>query len=104
MPTCHVRQSAIQAGLIFGSSPIFTYSTSRVMARNGQRSVTPVGINRLEGPELEETAVTDAGLVHLVGLANLEELQVGATLVTDRGIQEYQAARANWKSSNDRLA
>lgn len=40
---------------------------------------------------LDGTQVTDAGLVHLKGLTNLEYLYLRKTQVTDAGIAELEA-------------
>jgi hypothetical protein len=42
--------------------------------------------------DLGETDVSDAGLVHLKGLANLKELGLYRTKVTDAGVRELQLA------------
>jgi hypothetical protein len=36
------------------------------------------------------TAITDAGLVHLKGLTNLDVLQIGGTRITQRGIRQLR--------------
>jgi internalin A len=42
---------------------------------------------------LTHTAITDAGLVHLKGLAGLRRVHLKATNVTDIGVRDLQQAR-----------
>ena len=44
------------------------------------------GLTNLETLELGDTKITDAGLVHLKGLTNLQELSLHYTQVTDAGL------------------
>ena len=46
---------------------------------------------------LSHTQVTDAGLVHLAGLTNLEVLYLYGTQVTDAGLDELRKALPNCK-------
>ena len=48
-----------------------------------------------QGLYLHDTLVTDAGLQHLSGLANLEILALERTFVTNAGVQVLQAAVPN---------
>ena len=43
------------------------------------------------------TKITDAGLVHLKGLTNLQELDLSRTRTTDAGVAELQKALPNCK-------
>ena len=43
------------------------------------------------------TRITDAGLQHLEGLANLQCLNVSDTLVTPEGIRKLRRAHPNWE-------
>ena len=49
---------------------------------------------------LEHTGVTDAGLVHLEGLAQLQSLYLRNTNVTDPGIEKLRQALPNCKISH----
>ena len=54
------------------------------------------------GVSLRKTEVTDAGLVHLKGLTNLEELDLGKTKVTDAGLEHLQGlTKLQWLSLQD---
>jgi Leucine-rich repeat (LRR) protein len=44
----------------------------------------------LEALNLQGTKLTDAGLVHLKGLANLQTLDLKGTQVTDAGVKSLQ--------------
>ncbi len=46
-----------------------------------------------------DTKVTDAGLVHLTGLTNLQTLNFSFTKITDAGVAELQKALPNCKIS-----
>ena len=50
------------------------------------------GLTNLEELGLSSTRVTDAGLVHLKGLTKLEKLGLVGTQVTDAGVAELQKA------------
>ena len=45
--------------------------------------------------KVREVVSTDAGLEHLKGLSNLQELYLGKTQVTDEGIKKLQQALPN---------
>ena len=47
-------------------------------------------LTELRRLKLRRTSVSDAGLVRLKGLVNLEDLDIGGTLVTDAGVQELR--------------
>ena len=56
------------------------------LKRNGQGEIVMVGLVMVSLPNTPDvTQVTDADLVHLKGLTNLELLSVGGTLLTDAG-------------------
>ena len=46
---------------------------------------------------LRGTKITDAGLVHLKGLTNLQTLNLGGTKITDAGVADLQKALPNCK-------
>ena len=50
------------------------------------------GLTNLEQLDLVDTQVTDAGLVHLKGLTKLRTLFLDSTQVTDAGIADLQKA------------
>ena len=50
------------------------------------------GLTELQKLWLSATKVTDAGLVHLTGLTNLQTLYLSSTDVTDAGVKKLQAA------------
>ncbi len=50
------------------------------------------GLTNLKVLWLEDTKITDAGLVHLKGLTNLKRLYLWNTKVTDAGVQELKKA------------
>ena len=66
-------------------------------------SITDAGLVHLKGlPNLQNlslfgTKVTDAGLVHLKGLMELQELNLGDAKVTDAGVADLQKALPNCK-------
>jgi internalin A len=47
----------------------------------------------LQDLSLTHTAITDAGLVHLKGLASQRRVHLEATKVTDIGVRDLQQAR-----------
>ena len=51
----------------------------------------------LQGLGLWDTKVTDAGLVHLEGLAKLEALGLKNTQVSDAAVKKFQQALPNCK-------
>ena len=53
------------------------------------------GLANLETLTLSETQITDAGLVHLVGMTNLQKLIFRGTKVTSAGVAELQKALPN---------
>ena len=58
----------------------------------------PTSINcPLWGLDLFDAQVTDAGLVHLKGLTQLQELYLVDTKVTDEGVKKLQQALPNCK-------
>ena len=67
----------------------------------GYRKVTDVGLAHLTGLAnlqtlvLTQTKVTDAGLAHLKGLTNLQDLWLGNTKVTEAGVNKLQKALPN---------
>ena len=50
------------------------------------------GMTKLQVLALKRTKVTDAGLVHLKGLTSLKTVDVAETQVTDAGVAELQKA------------
>ena len=46
------------------------------------------GLRNLEQLQLNDTVITDAGLVHLQNMSNLTSLNVNDTYVTEEGVQE----------------
>jgi hypothetical protein len=50
------------------------------------------GLTQLQDLRLQWTEVTDAGLVHLNGLTKLKWLDMNATKVTDAGVKDLQKA------------
>ena len=50
------------------------------------------GLAKLECLDLVDTQITDAGLVHLKGMTNLQRLFFGSPQNTDAGIAELQKA------------
>jgi hypothetical protein len=76
-----------------------------VVELNLSRSkITDAGLLHLKGlPNLQTLSlpkqITDAGLVHLRGLTNLQVLDVKNTQATDAGIAELQKALPNCKIS-----
>jgi len=44
---------------------------------------------------LQGTEISDAGLVHLMGLSNLTDLDLGGTEVSDEGISKLKEALPN---------
>ena len=66
--------------------------------------VTDAGLEHLKGLanlrvlQLLNTKVTDAGLEHLKGLTSLRDLHLWNTQVTDDGVKELQEALPNCKA------
>ena len=56
-------------------------------------------MTRLRSLYLTAIEITDAGLVHLKGLANLQGLTLGGTQVTVAGVAELQKALPNCEIS-----
>ena len=54
-------------------------------------------MSSLEALVVENTSITDAGLMHLKGLKRLRELRIVNTAVTDAGVKALQAALPNLK-------
>jgi len=52
-------------------------------------------LNTLQQLNLNDTRITDAGLVHLKGLTQLRELVISDTQISDTGFDELQAALPN---------
>ena len=50
--------------------------------------------------DLEATEITDAGLVYLEGMKNLEEVNLGATRVTRQAVTQLQTARPDLRSTS----
>jgi len=50
-------------------------------------------MTKLKRLNLDKCQVTDAGLVHLKGLSNLEFLHIGSTRVTDTGLAELEGLK-----------
>jgi hypothetical protein len=50
----------------------------------------PIWMTRLQILRLAETGITDAGLEHLKGLANLRYLYLSETQTTDAGVQRLE--------------
>jgi hypothetical protein len=81
------------------------------LERNGQGKVTGVdlsrsritdaglghlkGLTNLEQLNLNDSRITDAALVHLKGLTHLRELVISDTQISDTGFNELQAALPN---------
>ena len=67
-------------------------------AAASSKNITDAGLKHLRGMadlrflDLSQTQVTDAGLKHLIGLKKLEGLGVHDTKVTEEGIQELKQA------------
>ena len=63
--------------------------------------ITDAGLVHLKGLasltelSLDETQITDAGLVHLKGLTSLTTLGLGGPQITDAGLAEIKAALPN---------
>ena len=55
------------------------------------------GLTNLQDFHLDDTQITDAGLVHLKGLTNLQSLYLYETQVTDAGVAELKQALPNCK-------
>ena len=55
------------------------------------------GFGQVIHVNLERTQVTDAGLVHLKGLTNLQELDLSRTRTTDAGVADLQKVLPNCK-------
>jgi hypothetical protein len=53
----------------------------------------PVGVLTVTGATLFRTPVTDADLVHLHGLTNLEALELNDTKITDAGLKQLKGLR-----------
>jgi hypothetical protein len=53
----------------------------------------------LQTLNLNQTCITDAGVVHLAGLTNLTEIMLYDTRVSDEAVQKLQAARPNCRES-----
>ena len=53
------------------------------------------GMTNLQNLQLLETRITDAGLVHLKGLTGLQTLGLRGTQVTDQGVADLQKALPN---------
>ena len=58
------------------------------------------GLTNLQTLYLYRTKVTDAGLVHLKGLTNLQFLSLYNTKVTDEGVKKLQTALPNCNISH----
>ena len=58
------------------------------------------GLTNLQTLNLDGTKITDAGLVHLKGLTSLETLSLNRTKVTDTGVAELQKALPDCKIYN----
>ena len=52
-----------------------------------------MGLDNLEGLNLQGTPITDAGLATLRGFKKLKTLNVLDTKVTPRGVRAFEAAR-----------
>ena len=52
-------------------------------------------LTKLKRLDLENTQVTDAGLVHLKGMTNLKRLYLDNTQVTDEGVKKLQQVLPN---------
>ena len=64
-------------------------------ARANDATLAFVGqLGRLDSLRLTDTAVTDAGLVHLKGLTSLRDLQLGNTQITDAGLAHLKGLTA----------
>ena len=59
------------------------------------------GLSQLQVLWLDDTKVTDAGLVHLQGLSQLQMLGLRNTKVTDQGVKKLQQALPNCKIVHD---
>ena len=58
------------------------------------------GLTNLQDLKLGGTKITDAGLVHLKGLTNLQELHLSDTQVTDAGLAAMQQTLPTCEISN----
>ncbi|HOM17260.1 MAG TPA: leucine-rich repeat domain-containing protein, partial [Thermoguttaceae bacterium] len=50
------------------------------------------GMKNLQVLVLGKTRITDAGLVHLAGMKNLQELDLWRTQITDAGLEKLRKA------------
>jgi Leucine-rich repeat (LRR) protein len=57
------------------------------------------GLANLQALDLAFTKITDSGLVHLKGLVNLQTLDLAFTKTTDEGVAELQKALPNCEIS-----
>ena len=55
------------------------------------------GLTNLQEINLNGTQITDAGLVHLNGLVSLKKLNLSSTQITDAGVKKLQQALPNCK-------
>ena len=55
------------------------------------------GYVQLISLRLDDTKITDAGLVYLQGLSQLQELHIANTKVTEQGVKKLQQALPNCK-------
>lgn len=61
------------------------------------------GLTNLESLNLKGTGITDAGLVYLMGLTKLQRLNVGATGVTDEGVKQIKQVLPECEISNTQI-
>ncbi len=62
------------------------------------------GLRELQLLSLDDTRVTDTGLIHLKGLSSLKWLKLSRTKVTDAGIAELQKSLPHLQVIFDQIA
>ena len=66
-----------------------TMAARKAVAETAESEIQKLG-GRVTGLDLSATKVTDAGLVHLEGLTQLQTLNLGATSITDAGLAHLE--------------
>lgn len=77
-------------------TPPFVVSVPALIAAEWRSFVNAIPEQRFDH-QFAYSQLTDAGLVHLVGLTNLQRLSLNDTQVTDAGVAELQKALPNCK-------